>query len=132
MVEALTCDYDQHCEAREGGNVQLHAMKGLRKLHDGVDPVPKASDTLRFVKHCAVAEDQLVCFRIGTWTEKKQHSLLFSQTCNLYERRDQIQLSNLLLSNQSFHQAAQFGSFRYVLIVKRLKWHQHNQSTPLH
>lgn len=86
MVEALTCDYDQRCKAREGGNVQLHAVKGLRKLQDGVDPVPKASDTLRFVKHCAVAEDQLVCFRIGTGTEKKQHSLLFYPRRVIYMR----------------------------------------------
>lgn len=44
-------------------------MEGLRKLQDGVDPVPEASDTLRFVKHGPVAEDELVHFRIGTSKE---------------------------------------------------------------
>lgn len=70
MTEALTSDYDQGCETGEGGNIQLHAMEGLRKLQDGVNPVPEASDTLRFVKHSPVAEDELVRFRIGTSEEK--------------------------------------------------------------
>lgn len=74
---ALTSNYDQGCETGEGGNIQLHAMKGLRKLQDGVNPVPEASDTLHFVKHGAIAEDKLVRFRIGTWKEKRQQSLLF-------------------------------------------------------
>lgn len=72
MVTAgLTSDYDQGCETGEGGNIKLHAMKGLRKLHDGVDPVPKASDALQFVKHGAIAEDKLFCFRIGASKEKQ-------------------------------------------------------------
>lgn len=59
-------DYDQGGEAGEGGDIQLHAMEGLRKLQDGVNPVTKASDTLHFVKNSPIAEDELVRFRIGT------------------------------------------------------------------
>lgn len=54
-------------------------MKGLRKLQDGVNPVPKASDTLHFVKHSAIAEDKLVRFRIGTWKEKSNIVCYFIQ-----------------------------------------------------
>lgn len=64
MAETLTCDYDKGCETGEGGNVKLHAMKGLRKLQNGVNPVSKAPDTLHFVKHGAIAEDELFHFRI--------------------------------------------------------------------
>ena len=66
VTEALTGDYDQGCETGEGGNVQLHAMETLRKLQNGGNPVPKASDALLFVKHGPVAEDELFHFRIGT------------------------------------------------------------------
>lgn len=72
--EALTGYYDQGCEAGEGRHVQLHAMEALGKLQDGVDPVPKASDTLRFVKHGAVAEDEHARFRIGPVKEKERAS----------------------------------------------------------
>lgn len=61
--EALTSDDDQRRQAGEGGNVQLHPVEGLGKLQDGVDPVPEASDTLRFVQHGAFAEDELLRFR---------------------------------------------------------------------
>lgn len=44
-------------------------MEGLGKLQDGVDPVPEASDTLRSVKHGAVAEDELL--RVGIGAEKQ-------------------------------------------------------------
>lgn len=62
----LTCDEDQGCKAGEGGDVQLHAMEALRKLQDGVDPLPKAPDTLRFMQHGAIAEDELLHFGIGS------------------------------------------------------------------
>lgn len=68
-AQALTSDQDQRCQTGEGGNVELHPMEGLGKLQDGGDPVPEASDTLRFVKHGAVAEDELLRFRTGA--EKK-------------------------------------------------------------
>lgn len=87
MVTAgLTGDYDQGCETGEGGNIKLHAMKGLRKLHDGVDPVPKASDTLQFVKYGAIAENQLFCFRIGTWKEKRTTwFVIFFNACGVLQ-----------------------------------------------
>lgn len=65
MSEGLTCDDDQRCETGEGGNVKFHAMKGLRKVQDRVNPVPEAPDTLHFVQHGAIAEDELFHFRIG-------------------------------------------------------------------
>lgn len=63
-LEAPTRDDDQCREAREGGDVKFHAMEASGKLQDGVDPVAEASDALRFVKHFAVAEDQLVRFGV--------------------------------------------------------------------
>lgn len=74
---ALTSDYDQGCEAGEGGDIQLHAMEALRKLHDGVDPVSKASDTLCLVKHDPIAENQLVrlWIRPSTTMEKKNSNI---------------------------------------------------------
>lgn len=68
---ALTGDDDQGCEAGEGGNVQLHAMEALGKVQDGVDPVAEASHTLSLVKHSAVAEDQLVRLRVGSFGASK-------------------------------------------------------------
>ena len=67
-----TGDDDEGCETGEGGDVELHAVESLRKLQDGVDPVSKASDALRFVKHGPVAEDELFRFRIGTLEENKK------------------------------------------------------------
>lgn len=71
MLKALTSDNNQGCEAGERGDVKLHAMEVLRKLQDGVDPVPKASDTLCFMKHSPVAEDELFRPRIGPLKQTK-------------------------------------------------------------
>lgn len=68
----LTCDDDQSCETGEGRNIKLHAVQTSRKLQDGVDPIPKTSDALVFVKHWPVAEDELVCFRTGPLVLKKK------------------------------------------------------------
>ena len=76
MLKALTGDYDQGCEAGEGGDVQLHAMETLRKLQNRVNPVPKASDALHFMKHSPIAEDELVHFSIGPLKGKKKHTML--------------------------------------------------------
>lgn len=76
MSALLTSDYDQSCETGEGGNIQLHAMQALRKLQDGVNPVPETSDTLCLVKHGTIAEDELVCFRIRAFREEKRYSKL--------------------------------------------------------
>lgn len=89
MNEALTSDYDQGCEAGEGGDVELHAMEGLRKLQDGVNPVPKAADTLHFVKHGPIAEDELVHFRIGTSKEKASRAL------HVNDKHDEIHLCSI-------------------------------------
>lgn len=62
----LTCDDDQRCETGEGGNVQFHPVQGLRELQDGVDPVAEAPDALHFVQHGAIAEDELLRFRVGS------------------------------------------------------------------
>lgn len=69
-----TGDYDEGCETGEGGDVELHAVEGLRKLQDGVDPVSKASDALHFVKHGPITEDELFHFGIGTLKSKKHNS----------------------------------------------------------
>lgn len=68
----LTCDDDQRCETGEGRNIKLHAVQTSRELQDGVDPIPKTSDALVFVKHWPVAEDELVCFRTGPLVLKKK------------------------------------------------------------
>lgn len=65
LNKALTSYYDEGCETGEGGNIELHAMEALRKLQDGVNPVAEASDTLHFVKHSTVAENERVHNRIG-------------------------------------------------------------------
>lgn len=57
MTEAPTSNNDQGRETGAGGNVELHAMETLRKLQDGFNPVAKALDALRFVKHGAITED---------------------------------------------------------------------------
>lgn len=74
MAEALTCDYDEGRETREGGDVELHAMKGLRKLQDGVNPVSEAPDTLHFVEHGAIAEDELFHFRVRAGKNTHTHT----------------------------------------------------------
>lgn len=50
-------------------------MEALGELHDGVNPVPEASDTLHFVKHITIAENERVSFRIGPLKKKQQQSL---------------------------------------------------------
>ena len=68
-------------------------METLRKLQDGVDPVPKASDALRLVKHRAIAEDELVLFRIGPLEKQNtQFSYPMSQGCLV--RQDDVTLLN--------------------------------------
>lgn len=107
MTEVLTSNYYQGCETGEGGNVQLHAVERLRKLQDGVNPVTKASDTLHFVKHSPVAEDELVRFRIRTSKENITSFIDFIQgirnfTCRLCNKLDEVLLLHfglLLLPN---------------------------------
>lgn len=48
-------------------------MEALRKLKDGVDPVPKCTDTLTFVQHGTVAENELFCFRAGSKDTKNRN-----------------------------------------------------------
>lgn len=50
-------------------------MEALGELHDGVNPVPEASDTLHFVKHITIAENERVSFRIGPLKKKNSKAL---------------------------------------------------------
>lgn len=58
-------------------------MKGLRKVQDGVNPVPEAPHTLHFVQHGAIAEDELFHFRIGAGQRKKKTTTSVFISCYL-------------------------------------------------
>ncbi len=56
-VCVLTGDHDEGEHAGERGDVEFDAVQGATELHDGVDPLAEAGQTLQPVQHEAVAED---------------------------------------------------------------------------
>lgn len=58
--QPLTGDDHKRCKTGKQGEVQIHPVKALWKLHDRVNPVSKAVGTLLSMEDHTVAEDKLI------------------------------------------------------------------------
>lgn len=61
----LTCHHGQGSDAGEGRDIDVHVLQVGGKFHNGIDPLPKATDALQPVQDHPVAEDQLPLHGVG-------------------------------------------------------------------
>ena len=72
MPVVLTCDHSQGSNAGEGRNVDVHILQVGGEFNNGINPFPKATNTLQPVQDHPIAKDEFTLHWVGPAINTKE------------------------------------------------------------